>query len=531
MHSSPDGRRLTVAALAAGAGALGVAAAWQGYAWPDTRIWVPDLLAGWTLSGLGLAAFALGYSRGAAVLLLASGVGWFIGDFHAVDPSWLGSLASRLSWLFLAPLVQLALAYPSGRPRTLPVLATTITVWFAAATPWVDWNDDTTLTVATAAAALVGLVELLRTPHRNIAAVSRGLAGLFLLLLWALVVPQLATSLQPVAFDGGVALVGVTLFAGLRTRPDLFERSIALDESTGTLREALAELLNDPALQLGLAIEQAVLVDELGCPVEEDVPGRRRTALGRGADAVVVFHDPDVLTTPEDQQAVTAAVTLAATRARLRLDLRRRADEISRSTARLIHAEDDERLRLAARLETRTTPALRDIARLVAEARAGAIGRPELEASLDRVDGQFDRAMRELEGLAAGLGIPALADGLRSALSELLAGLPLDAELHIADVDPPSELAATIWFVCAEALTNVLKHAHASRVLVEVAETRSGLHVVVEDNGRGGADATGTGLRGLRDRVAALGGTLEVESRSSGGTRLFAALPRPGVAR
>jgi signal transduction histidine kinase len=530
MRSSPDARGLTVAALAACAGVLGVLAAWQGYVWADTRSWVPDLLAGWTLSGLGIAAFALGRPRGTAVLLFASGVGWFIGDFHSVDPRWLASLASHLSWLFLAPLVQLALAYPSGRPRTRLVLATTIAAWLAAATPWVDWNDDTTLAVAMAAVALVGLVESLRAPRQSLAVALGGLGALLLLLLWAIVVPQLETSRQPIAFDGGVVLAGAWLFAGLRTRPNLFERSIELDESTGTLRDALAELLRDPALQVGYTTEQAELVDEFGRPIKPDVPGRRTTALPHGADAVVV-HDPGVLATPEDRQAVTAAVALAATRARLRQDLRRRADEISRSAARLIHAEDDERLRLRTRLERATAPALRDVARLVADARAGAFDVPELEASLDRIGDQLDRATEELAALAAGLGIPALADGLRSALSELLAGLPLDAELHTADVDCPSEFATTIWFVCAEAVANVLKHANASRVLVEVAETQAGLRVVVEDNGRGGADTTGTGLGGLRDRVAAFGGTLDIESHSSGGTRLLAVLPRPGTAR
>src|SRR5438874_6990701 len=77
MRLSPDDRRLPVAALAAGAWALGVAAVWKGYAWPDTRAWVPDLLTGWTLCGVGVAALALGRSRGAAALLFGAGVGWF----------------------------------------------------------------------------------------------------------------------------------------------------------------------------------------------------------------------------------------------------------------------------------------------------------------------------------------------------------------------------------------------------------------------------------------------------------------------
>src|SRR5262249_37300763 len=161
-------------------------------------------LAGWTLAGLGIAA--LGRSRSAGVLLLASGVAWFVGDFHASGPHWWAWLALHLSWVFLAPLVQLALAYPSGRPRTLVALAACAAIWLAVATSWVDWNDDTTLAAATAALAVVGVVELLRAPPPARSDSFTGLGALLLLLAWALVVPRLATSVQPIAFDGGVAL-------------------------------------------------------------------------------------------------------------------------------------------------------------------------------------------------------------------------------------------------------------------------------------------------------------------------------------
>src|SRR5207253_2555870 len=144
-----------------------------------------DLLAGWTLSGLGLAAFALARSRSAAVLLFASGVGWFLGDFHAIDPRWVGSLASHLSWLFLAPLVQLALAYPSGRPRTPVTLATTTAVWLAVVTPWVDWNDDTTLVVAMTTVVFVGLAGSWGGRHERLAVTPAAFGALLLLLVWA----------------------------------------------------------------------------------------------------------------------------------------------------------------------------------------------------------------------------------------------------------------------------------------------------------------------------------------------------------
>ncbi|MFL5955394.1 MAG: sensor histidine kinase [Gaiellaceae bacterium] len=527
MRWSPDDRRLTAAALAAGAGALGILAAWQGFAWSDTRSWVPDLLAGWTLSGLGVATFALGRSRGAAVLLFASGVGWFVGDFHATDPHWVGWLASHLSWLFLAPLVQLALAYPSGRPRTQVTLATTTVVWLAAATPWVDWNDDTTLAVGMATLVVVALGESLRVRDEPRAVPREGVGALLLLLLWALVVPRLTTTLEPITFDSGVALVGALLFAGLHSRVDLAERAIELDETTATLRDALAELLHDPGLQVGFATEQGELVDELGRTIEAVQPGRRTTELA-SARAVVVHH-PAVLAAPEDRKAVAVAAALAATRARLRQDLRRRAEEVSRSMTRLIRSEDDERMRLASQLEASTAGGLADVARLVGNARLSAAGEPELEALLDRAAEQLDRAEKELASLAAGLGVPALLAGLPSALGELVAGLPLRVELHVAEVDLPDELAATIWFVCAEGVANVLKHARASHLVLEVADTGAAIGVHVEDDGRGGADAAGSGLGGLRDRVAALGGTLDVWSRHGRGTRLVATLPRFGA--
>src|SRR5207249_1008379 len=145
MRSSPDQRRFGLVVLAAGAAALGIAAESQGFAWSDTRSWVPDLLAGWTLAGLGVAASATGRPRGSSVLLFVSGVAWFIGDFHSTAPAWIGSLGSHLSWVFLAPLIQLALAYPSGRPGSRAMWAVVAAVWLTTATPWIDWNDDPAL--------------------------------------------------------------------------------------------------------------------------------------------------------------------------------------------------------------------------------------------------------------------------------------------------------------------------------------------------------------------------------------------------
>jgi len=530
MRSSPEEHRAGLAALAAGVTIVGVVAAWQGFAWTDTRSWVPDLLAGWTLAALGLAAAALGRSRGAACLLFASGFAWFIGDFHATGPHWIGSLATYLSWVFLAPLVHLALAYPSGRPRSLLTLAAVGAMWVAAATPWADWNDDTTLAAAMAALALVGIVTAARSGHTGARDERVGAGALLLLLAWALAVPQLRPSLQPIGFDAGLALVGAWLFAGLRRSGYLAERAIELDESTGTLRDALADLLRDPGLALGFPTGSGEFVDERGRWVPATAPGRTTTELSDASGAIgIVVHDPHVLTTVEEREAVTVAAALAGTRTRLRQGLQRRADEVSHSTLRLIKAEDDERLMLSARLDAGTRRSLSDAAHLIAEARAASVGEAGLTASLDHARTQLERATAELTALACGLGVSALAAGLPSAVSNLVEALPLDTDVHVADIECASELASTIWFVCSEGVTNVLKHASASRLRVEVAEDSAGIRVLVEDDGRGGADASGSGLGGLRDRVTALGGDLRVESVRGGGTRLAATLPREVV--
>ena len=118
MRWSPDARRLALVGTAVFVVVLGIVAERERYGWAETRDWVPDLVTGWTLAGLGLATYARGRPHGAAWLLTISGCTWFIGNFYAVDPPWLGSTAGHLSWIFLAPLVHLCLAYPTGRPRT-----------------------------------------------------------------------------------------------------------------------------------------------------------------------------------------------------------------------------------------------------------------------------------------------------------------------------------------------------------------------------------------------------------------------------
>jgi signal transduction histidine kinase len=528
MRSSPDARRLALAAAALGVVTFGLVSELERYAWAEMRQWVPDLLAGWTLAALGIASFLLARPRGTAVLLTLSGAAWYVGNF-STGPPWLAWATTHLGWVFLAPLVHLGLAFPTGRPRSRLPGAGVLAAWIVVLLPWLDWSDHRTRTLTQALIAGLGLVELLRSSARDRRDAAHGAAALVFLVVWALVVPRAAT-LGPwpvgvIGFDAGVALVGIWLFAGLRAATRLTERALELDESSGTLRDALARLLADPGLQIGYAMAPGGgFVDDAGRQVPSSTPGRVTTAVdGPSGTVGIVVHDPAVLTGEADRRAVSVAVTLAAERARLQEELRRRVDEVARSTRRLIRAGDDERVRLAARLGSGPGGRLTHARRLVEN--VSAPDDEELEVALGRASAQIAQAERELAAFAGGLGVPALAAGLRDALSRLVADLPLVVEVEVDDVDCPPEIAATIWFVCAEGVANVLKHAEASRLVLDVSGDGASIRVTVHDDGCGGVDPEGSGLAGLRDRVSALGGTLGVESRANAGTRLTVELP------
>jgi signal transduction histidine kinase len=137
------------------------------------------------------------------------------------------------------------------------------------------------------------------------------------------------------------------------------------------------------------------------------------------------------------------------------------------------------------------------------------------------------RALAELRDLARGIRPSMLAErGLGPALTELAGRSPIPAGV---DLDVPDKLPAAIenatWFVVSEALANVAKHSEAKHVLVAVGKVDGLVTVEVTDDGKGGANAGGSGLLGLRRRVAALDGTLAVESPAGGPTTIRAELP------
>jgi signal transduction histidine kinase len=182
---------------------------------------------------------------------------------------------------------------------------------------------------------------------------------------------------------------------------------------------------------------------------------------------------------------------------------------------------DTERQHLAEELARGPERRLAEIAELVAQLAPGDREGPTVRA-LEHVH----QAREDLAALSAGLYPGELSElGLAGALTQVAARGPLSVEARISVPPLSDELEAAAYFVACEALTNVVKHAAVDRAQLR-AEVQEGLLVIeVTDDGRGGADAAGAGLTGLADRVMTLGGTLRIDTVTSGGTRVTAALP------
>jgi signal transduction histidine kinase len=163
----------------------------------------------------------------------------------------------------------------------------------------------------------------------------------------------------------------------------------------------------------------------------------------------------------------------------------------------------------------------------LARSHVGTAPPEEIAALLDEAGAELSGALDELRELARGIYPVLLTDaGLGPALASLADRCPLPTRLGpVPDRRWAGPVEQTGYFVASEALVNAVKHAHAAGVTIDVRTDGRELCVEVRDDGVGGADPGGSGLRGLADRVAALGGVLLVDSPPGGGTRLGARLP------
>jgi len=205
-------------------------------------------------------------------------------------------------------------------------------------------------------------------------------------------------------------------------------------------------------------------------------------------------------------------------------DRKQAEQELRASRARVVEVGDAERRRIQRNLhdgaQQRLTAVLLNLGRLRDSS-------AERSALLDVAIDELATGLRELRELAGGLHPAVLSErGLVAALKALALRAPVPVDLQaLPDGRLPDQIEAGAYYVVAEALANVHKHAGARRVVVRATTDDGRLTVEVVDDGVGGADEGGGGLRGLADRVEALGGRLALDSPAGAGTRLLAEIP------
>jgi signal transduction histidine kinase len=505
--------------VAAGVG-LGVAAEVAAYLPDDPALAAGDFAVG--MAFVLAAALVWRRFRVTAALMAATGFAWFAGSF-----------ATELVFLHRGPLVHLVLGYPHGRVESRAGRAVVALAYLDAVVHPLGDSDPVTLVLLAAVigAAVLGHARaggLERRARLTAVAAACLLGGV----LGAAAVARMAGADADAgllwAYEGALVVVAGALCA------DLLRGRWAQAAVTGlvvdlgdidrelTLRARLARSVGDPSLELGYwdAARDAYL-DEAGEPVEIPAAGSGRAAIpvdsGAGEPAAAIVHDRAALDDRHLVAAAAAAVRIAVANRELQTQVRAKVEDVRASRRRLVEAADLERRRLEAELHDTADPRLTVLAELLEAAGPRlAEARRELEA-----------VRAELRALGRGLHPRTLADeGLAAALLELADGFPFAVEVDADTDDLPTPVAAAAYFLCSEGLANAAKHARPSRVRLTALSEDGTLVVEVADDGEGGADlAAGTGLRGLTDRVEALGGELSVESPHGRGTRLRARLP------
>ena len=258
------------------------------------------------------------------------------------------------------------------------------------------------------------------------------------------------------------------------------------------------------------------------CPLSCRADSRRVvTRLEHEGEPLAAFvHDASLLDEPELLAAAGATARLALENARLHAELRAQLVMVQKSRVRIVSATDEERRRIERDLHDGAQQRLVALAlQLRGAQRQLASADPEVDKLLTETIGELQVAVNELRELARGVHPAILTEqGLAAALESLTSRMALNVSLDASEERLPPQVEATAYFVVCEALANVVKHAGASKATVAARHRNGVLVVEVEDDGIGGARAdNGPGLRGLMDRVEALGGRLDVESPAGNG--------------
>jgi signal transduction histidine kinase len=249
---------------------------------------------------------------------------------------------------------------------------------------------------------------------------------------------------------------------------------------------------------------------------------------GPDGPLALLVYDRALAEDPALLAAGVAVARLVLDNGRLNRELGRQLDQVRASRARIVESGDAERRRIERDLHDGVRQRLLALALSLRRAAAQADD-PAIADALRRGADEALGAVTDVRELAQGIHPAVLTEaGLPAALRSLAARSPVPVELDI-DVDgassPTATATATAYYVASEALANVVKHAAASTASIRALQRDGVIRIEVEDDGRGGADPHGAGLRGLEDRLAAVGGTLRVSDRTGGGTVVSAGIP------
>jgi signal transduction histidine kinase len=545
---------------------VGLALGWEGL-----RTGVPggliaaDLALSWALVGASLLAPERSRWRRPRLLLAIAGALVLGGDLQwlSAPALWTAGLVLELAWLSV--IVQLVLTFPDGRAWSSLALVTIgagylaapvggLVAAFVTADPH---NVLSTLSSQSAAATVgrmragLGLAVLLATIGlvawrlASVRGVSRRMQAP-LLIGAALAFPMTMVWLARLALTGegpstalsavstaliGLVPIGFVASIGWSRLRSPHAGDLVVELRTAgelTLRDRLARALGDPSLTLAYRLDDGRYVDESGQPMSvPDRPDRAVTLLSAGDEVLAaLMHDPLLLDETALVESVRATAGLVLENERLAAEVRAQLAEVRASRARLVTAGDEERRRIERDLHDGAQQRL--VAVSVTLGMAAGRADPALAETLRHAQDDLEEALAELRALARGIHPTLLQEeGLDAALEALARRVPLPVSVDGSAgsrLRPAIELAA--YFVTAEALTNAVKHAGASKATVHLQQTGGRLTVTVGDDGSGGAEMVhGGGLAGLRDRVEALDGALSVHQNPAGGTTIVAELP------
>ena len=495
----------------------------------DVLLRIADPAVGVVLAGCGSVLWVRRPRSLVGPLMLAAAGCWFLGSI------WIVAV-----FLHRGPLVHLHISYPTGRMRRPLAIVTVICAYAVSIVEAIGANPWVTLAMAVlVAVAAADIYARTSGPARKAGGPALGAALTFASVLALSSANQLLVwendRLVLLLYDLAICVVALVLAADLlwgrwteATVAD-FVTQLGARPDLGTLAGALQHALGDPSVALGYWLsDQHRYVDDAGRPLELPAVDSSRVVVRideHGEPVAVLIKDGAIHQDERLLADIAAALRLALGNARLRAQVRANINQLSITRRRLVEAADGQRRQLESELDGGLQRQLSEMSKLLenvdSQAEAG------LRERLTPMLTELAAAQGELRDLANGIRPPALESGGLAAALPLLVrqAEPDSVDLTVPGGRLPPAVEGAVYYVCAEALTNIAKHAKATRASVEITVDHGAVVARIIDDGCGGADQNGSGLRGLADRVEALGGWLSVSDRGVGGTVLAAWIP------